>query len=342
LLQKAAVEAGAELMDRTRVTSLVRMKDRVAGVRVVTARGDRLFSAGLVVGADGRHSTIARLVEAGEYFGYDGARAGFWGYWNAPSFWKTDPAYGFDVYFSHCDDETGVIFPTDHDQLLIGSWPSVDRADHWRADPEGTLLAVLASEPAIGPLIREGRPVGKVVGTVRERFFFRTGAGNGWALVGDAGHHKDFVIGDGITEALLQARSLATAIGANTDSALTRWWRARDVEALPWYFVGKEAGAAGPLPELHRLFISGVAAQPELKARIVEMIERRRSPVEMVSGSAILGRTLAAAVLGRPRVIGDLWAASQRTASMLREWRTLRRLLSEAERQAARDERLAA
>ena len=29
------------------------------------------------------------------------------------------------------------------------------------------------------------------------------GVGPGWALVGDAGHHKEFVIGDGITEALL-------------------------------------------------------------------------------------------------------------------------------------------
>ena len=81
---------------------------------------------------------------------------------------------------------------------------------------------------------------------MKERYFFRRAAGNGWTLVGDAGHHKEFVIGDGITEALLQARSLASAIRQGTDAALYRWWRARDVEALPLFFLGQDEGALGP------------------------------------------------------------------------------------------------
>src|SRR5256885_11978913 len=46
----------------------------------------------------------------------------------------------------------------------------------------------------------------KIRGTAKERFFFRRAAGSGWALVGDAGHHKEYLLGDGITEALIQAR----------------------------------------------------------------------------------------------------------------------------------------
>ena len=75
---------------------------------------------------------------------------------------------------------------------------------------------------------------GQVRGTVSERHFFRTATGPGWVLVGDAGHHKDWLVGDGITEALLQARSLAVAITVSTDEALTQWWRARDVAGIAW------------------------------------------------------------------------------------------------------------
>ena len=330
LLQQAAVGAGAELLDRTRVTSLLRENGRVAGVRAVSAGGERTFTASLVVGADGRHSTVARLVEAEEYLGYDAGRAGFWGYWNAPSRWKSDPAYRFDMYFSHRAGQTGVIFPTDHDQLLIGSWPSMERAGEWRADPEGTLRGVLASEPQIGPLIAGTGPVGRVVGTVKERFFFRTGAGPGWVLVGDAGHHKDFVIGDGITEALLQTRALAPAVMAGTSEALTRWWYARDVAALPWYFFGKEAGAPGPLRELYRVVLSRLDAHPWLKARMFEVMERRRSHFEMNTGWQVLWWTLVAAARGRPRVIGELLAAGRRTLPMYLEWRSRKRLLAES------------
>ncbi|MDP3773753.1 MAG: NAD(P)/FAD-dependent oxidoreductase [Gemmatimonadales bacterium] len=331
LLQQAAVGAGAELRDRTRVVSLVREDGRVIGVRAVSGGRETVVTADLVVGADGRHSTVAGLVEAQEYLGYDARRAGYWAYWDAPSFWKTDPAYRCDMYFSHLAGETGVIFPTDHDQLLIGSWPPADRAAAWRADPDGALQATLASEPLIGPLIRDARPVGKVRGTVKERFFFRTGVGAGWALVGDAGHHKDFVIGDGITEALLQARSLAKAVIAGSDAALYRWWRARDVAALPWYFVGHEVGAPGPLPELHRLLFSQLDTLPALKARLIETIDRRRSPLELIPALQLLWWALVSALRGRPQITAELLAAAGRAAATYRELRTRRKLLAEAE-----------
>lgn len=335
LLQRAAVGAGAELRDRTRVTALVRDGARVIGVRAANGGREWTFTAGLVVGADGRQSTVAQQVGAQEYLGYDARRAGFWAYWKAPSFWHTDSAYRFDMYFSHFGGETGIIFPTDHDQLLIGSWPPSNRAPLWRADPERTLRAVLAPEPVIGPLIQNSRPDGKVRGTMKERFFFRTGVGDGWALVGDAGHHKDFVIGDGITEALLQARTLAAAIAAGSDWALTRWWRARDVAALPWYFVGKEAGAPGPLPELYRVFLSRLEANPFLKARLIDAIDRRVPPVDVFPPTRALAWALAAALRGRPRVLVELLGLAARAAEMYRELRARRALLADSELAAA-------
>src|SRR5206468_499474 len=90
LLQQAAVAAGAELRDRVRVVSLIRQDGRVRGVRVLVEDQERTFTAPLVVGADGRHSTVATLAGAEEYLGYDAPRATYWAYWDAPKCWRTD------------------------------------------------------------------------------------------------------------------------------------------------------------------------------------------------------------------------------------------------------------
>src|SRR4030095_7316558 len=140
LLRDVGASAGVEVLDHTRVTSLVRDGDRVVGVRAAGSAGqEHVFRANLIVGADGRHSTVARQVEAEEYLAYDAPRAMFWGYWNAPAFWRTEPAYPFGMYVANTDGHIRVIFQTDHDQLLIGSLPPVEQALAWRTDREVAL-----------------------------------------------------------------------------------------------------------------------------------------------------------------------------------------------------------
>ena len=332
LLQDAAASAGVEVRDRTQVTSLVRDGDRVVGVRAAGPAGEEhAFRASLVVGADGRYSTIARLVEAEEYLGYDAPRAMFWGYWNAPAFWRTDPAYPFGMYVANTAGHIRAIFQTDHDQLLIGSLPPVQQALSWRSDPDAALIADLASDSTVGPLIAGSAPNGRIRGTVKERYFFRRAAGNGWMLVGDAGHHKEFVIGDGITEALLQARSLAVAIAQGTDAALHRWWRARDVEALPYFFLGRDEGALGPPMELQQVVFSHVARMPDLRARMAATMEHRLSPEATFPVRQVLSWTLGAASRGSLRVVRDFLAISRRGSANNRELRRRQRLLAEAQ-----------
>jgi flavin-dependent dehydrogenase len=337
LLQDAAASAGVEILDRTRVTSLVRDGDRVVGVRATESGGqEHEFRASLVVGADGRHSTVARQVEAEEYLGYDAPRAMFWGYWNAPAFWRTDPAYGFGMYVANTGGHIRVIFQTDHDQLLIGSLPPVEQAATWRSNPDAALIRDLASDSTVGPLIAGSAPDGRVRGTVKERYFFRRAAGSGWMLVGDAGHHKEFVIGDGITEALLQARSLAVAIAQGTDAALHRWWRARDVEALPYFFLGRDEGALGPPMELQQVVFSNVARRPDLRARMAATMEHRLSPDATLPVRQVLLWTLGAAIRGSRRVVPDFIAIARRGSANHRELRRRQRLLAEAQNSMAR------
>jgi len=332
LLQDAAVSAGVELIDQTRVTSLVREGDRVFGVRAAGSVGqEREFRASLVVGADGRHSTIARAVEAEEYLGYDAPRAMVWGYWNAPAFWRTDSAYPFGMYVANTNGHIRVIFQTDHNQLLIGSLPPVSQALAWRTHLQAALIADLASDATTGPLVAGSAPDGPVRGTLRERYFFRKAVGDGWALVGDAGHHKEFVIGDGITEALLQARSLAVAIAQGTVAALHRWWRARDVAALPYFFLGRDEGALGPPMLLQQVVFSQVAKTPSLRARMAATMEHQLSPLETFPVKQVLGWTLRTAFRGSLRVVPEFIAMARRGSADTRELQLRQRLLAEAE-----------
>ena len=226
----------------------------------------------------------------------------------------------FGMYVANTDGHIRVIFQTDHDQLLIGSLPPVEQAMGWRTDPDVALIADLASDATTGPLIAGSAPDGRVRGTLKERYFFRRAAGNGWMLVGDAGHHKEFVIGDGITEALLQARSLASAIAQGTDAALHRWWRARDVEALPYFFLGPGRRGARASPSnfsksSFRMWrgrpLSGRGWRPRWSTS--------SRPTTTFSVRQVLWWTLGAALRGSPGLVPQFVAMGRRGSAINRE-----------------------
>lgn len=340
LVLRAAEGAGATVLDRTRVTNVVWKAGRAAGVRALRDDVEHVFSAPMVVGADGRHSTIARLVEAEEYLGYDGPRGAYWGYWKAPACWNNDPAYRFGMYIGNQHGDVRVIFHTDNDHLLIASAPLVQEIGPWRADPLGALQRNLAADEVIAPLIAGADPVEAVRGTVKERYFFRRGAGPGWALAGDAGHHKDFVIGDGITEAVLQARSLAKAIGAGGDAALLEWWRARDVEAMPYFFFAEDEGRPAPPLGLQRVVFSRAASRPDLQQRLALAVNHQLSPYDVFPLGDVVRWAAGAALRGSPGVLRDFLTMGRRGALVAREVQRRRALLEEAAA-AARAERAA-
>ncbi|WP_396230627.1 FAD-dependent oxidoreductase, partial [Frankia sp. ACN1ag] len=80
ILADAAAEAGAEVRMATRVTGLLTERGRVVGVRAVRDGHDEEIRARLVVGADGRESTVARLTGARRYNVVAGERVYHWTY----------------------------------------------------------------------------------------------------------------------------------------------------------------------------------------------------------------------------------------------------------------------
>jgi flavin-dependent dehydrogenase len=333
LLHRAAADAGAELRDQSKVVELISSETgNVHGV-VVQRHGrpkERLF-ADLVVGADGRNSTVAKLVGAGEYLGYDGPRSVYWAYWKRPSGWSP--------HEFHNDFEqrsARVIFPTDEDQLLIATVPPIEQARSWRSDHAAAYLADIRSYEPVCSHLGDGVPVGRVRGVLKPRYFFRVSAGKGWTLIGDAGHHKEFVLGLGITDALRDAHGLAEAILAGSGSGeIERRWRRRDVERVEMFRWGQELGRAEPAHAMQRLMAARVPSSPKLQYRFGDLIDGRLSPYDFIPPATAVRWAAIAALHGHTEVFAPLIGTARRRASARGERRRFKRQLRRSGRQVS-------
>lgn len=330
LLQRAAVDSGAELFPQTRAVEVLRDKrGKVSGVVTLRCGSVReRLHANLLVGADGRSSTIAKLVDANEYLGYEAPRAAYWAYWRRPTNWNPH-----EYHNSFKGTDVRVIFPTDRDQLLIATAPSVDRAQEWRRDHVAAYLADIRAYEQVSPYLGDDHPIGEVRGVLKTRYFFRCSAGPGWALIGDAGHHKEFVIGFGISDALRDAHGLAEAIIDGSPLAAERWWRRRDAERIEMFHWGRELGNAEPVNSLQRLMISRLANSPDLHKRFGEIIDGRCSPYDLIPPIDV-ARWVAAAVLlhGDAGALSSLLDATRRRAKARRDLSRCQRLVRKPDR----------
>jgi len=326
ILLEGAREAGAEVRVRCRVVDVLREGGRVVGV-VVDEDGVRSeLRAEVVVGADGRNSTVAELVGAEEYRGYDSPRCIYWAYWPRPAWYSDDPRYEGGTLVLFDDDDGRFAFPANRDQIVMGYiFPNTDDVAAFKADPEGNLVAALRAHPAFAPLV-EAPPLTKTIGLVKARFFFRRAAGPGWALVGDAGLFKDPSPGLGITDALRDARSLANAILAGGDAAIERYWRERDVASLPLFYFARDMGAVDYNNAFNRLFYERICKEPTYGTRLLDVVERRVSPYEAFGVGTVLRWTFGALLRGRFDVLKPFFKAGQVGAQVQKELKRAKRL----------------
>jgi flavin-dependent dehydrogenase len=327
LLQERAVDAGADLQPESRVVALVRTQEgRVCGVEVRRSGGrTETLDAALVVGADGRRSTVARLVAAREYLGYDGPRFAYWAYWRRPAAWDAHL-----IYNAFAGDDARIVFPTNGDRLLIATAPPLRRAPAWRGNHAAAYVADVRSFARIGSFLGHDDPVSEVRGILHPRYFFRVSAGPGWALLGDAGHHKDFVVGLGISEALRDGRCLARAVLEGGDAALERYWRQRDAQRIETFCWSRDLGEADAINGLERLVTERAPATPGIRDRLGAVMDGRLSPYRLFPPSQV-ARWVAAAVLrGRFDVIAPFLSTAFRAARVQRELGRRRRLAAGA------------
>ena len=232
LLVKAAIAAGAELHEGAVVDGLLSDGELVTGVRGRTARGGVIAErARIVIGADGKRSTIARLVGAPSYMEQPSLTCWYMTYW------ADFPCVGLEMHWR----PRRLIFalPT-HDRLTLiaVAWPHQEFA-RFRGDIAGNYRATVAQMPALAERLPEARQAGRFVGMADLPNFFRRPYGPGWALVGDASHHKDPTLARGISDAFCDADLLAEAVDAGLSSrramgeALARYEQQRNARAIP-------------------------------------------------------------------------------------------------------------
>jgi flavin-dependent dehydrogenase len=322
LLQAAATGAGAELRTETRVVELVKDGDRVAGVVVETARGRETLRAKLVVGADGRKSTVARLTGVEKYLASPMTRSAYFFYCPTPAIWRTDARYkDWDMFQGWEGDGMRYVFQCDGDLLLMLACPPQAEGRTWGQDYKAKTLEYLKASEITRPLAEAAEPIGKGVSFLHADFFYRRPVGPGFALVGDAGNFKDFVTGHGMTDAFLGAQRLHGTILENDESAFARYWRQRDAETLPLYLDAQRLGEVGFNDAFARLVFEHAGRSPELSARFLAVADRRISPLDAFSPGEIGRMIFSAAIRGRFDAIGAFLTTARRMAGYSREIR---------------------
>jgi 2-polyprenyl-6-methoxyphenol hydroxylase-like FAD-dependent oxidoreductase len=254
LLLEAARAAGAEVRERFAVEELLSEDGRVAGIRG-REKGGRAVAetARLVVGADGKHSMVARTVGAPAHHELPPRTMGCYTYWEGL------PLQGGELY-ARDRRMTGAWPTNDGLTMTYVAWP-VEEFAAFRADVEGSFLATLDQAGDLGQRARAARRAERFRASPDLPNRIHRPWGPGWALAGDAGLVMDPITGQGIGDALRDAELLAGALQAGLGGrrplaeALAGYERDRDRAALPMYrFTTDLAAFAPPGPEQRALF----------------------------------------------------------------------------------------
>jgi 2-polyprenyl-6-methoxyphenol hydroxylase-like FAD-dependent oxidoreductase len=273
LLVDAARAAGADLRERFVVENVVTANDRVVGIRGRADDGGMVQErARLVVGADGRHSLVARCVGAPIYRETPPSSVAAYTYWSGVH------VDGGEMYGRAGQRRMVGVWPTNDDLIITYVAAPIAELDRVRADPEGHLLQTLDRCGDLGERVRAGRREHRVVVTPDVPNRVRRPYGQGWALVGDAGLVMDPVTGMGIADAFRDADMLTEAVeagfgtGSSLDTTLRGYHRSRDEVALPMYEFTTELAAFRPLRPEQRLLFDALADKPAEVDRFLAML----------------------------------------------------------------------
>jgi menaquinone-9 beta-reductase len=238
ILVEAARSAGAEVRFGTSVTGLRR--DRTGRVTGITGRtgAERLeVGADLVVGADGRHSAVARHAGAGAAHVAPASSGLIYRYFRGVA------ADGYNWHFTP-GSAAGVI-PTNDGLACVFVATSAERLRReLDAGAEAGLRRILAeAAPELADRLDHHGAAGPPRVFPGLPGYLRDAAGPGWALVGDAGYFKDPITAHGITDALRDAEILARVVTCQGPGAVARYQAERDELSLRLFRVSGRIAA---------------------------------------------------------------------------------------------------
>lgn len=280
ILVQAASEAGAELREGFLAQELLVEGDRVTGIRGHDARGKFVSEkATLVIGADGKHSMVARTVRAPIYHSRPVFCCAYYAYWSDVA------VEGVEMY----PREHRIIYaaPTNDGKTLVAiQWPRHE-FHAVRRDIPGHFFETLEDyTPHLASRVHQGKQEERFVGTGDLPNFFRKPYGSGWALVGDAGHFKDPILAHGISDAFHDAELLAEAVDSGLAGrrplyeALAGYAQQRDEFALPLYELNCQMAALEPPPPDMQRLLSALRDDPAEVERYIATLTGTLAPSE--------------------------------------------------------------
>lgn len=277
------------------VRDVLRDRDgRVVGV--VGGAPQERIAAGCVVGADGRFSVVARCVrapvieEANEH-----TSTVYYAEWEdvAPT---RDGRHGGHV----CTTGRGLdvlFFAMPGGRFSVNTHARSDRVDI-KGDAQRYYLDTLRSIPECARRLAGARQVTEVVGLKRIENGYRQAGGPGWALVGDALHHKDPVDGQGIYDALLGAKLLDAALASarSHDEAVAAYARAVRAATRPMFLattarLRRELYEEPPVAVI-RTLLRWMMGDPQYQTQFLRYLGRDVAADEWMTGGLIAGAVL--------------------------------------------------
>ena len=294
ILVDAAVHAGAELREHFSVDEILIEDGVVVGMR---GRGEDGISvterARVVVGADGRNSSIVKAVKPEQY---NEKPALMWSYY---SYFEGLPVDGFEIVVR--PDRGWAAAPTNEGlTMLVVGWPAAE-ANAYKADAEANFLATLELAPAFAARVRRATRVERFTGASVPNYF-RAPFGPGWALVGDAGYSKDPITAQGIPDAFRDAERCASALDAvlsgcrTFDDAMSAYQVERDTLAGPIYDFTTQLATLETPPEPFQQLLGAIHGNPEVMDEFVSLTAGTVSPLDFFDPSHI-GRIMSAATV---------------------------------------------
>jgi 2-polyprenyl-6-methoxyphenol hydroxylase-like FAD-dependent oxidoreductase len=280
LLVDAASEAGAEVREGFIVEEILREDGIVMGIRGRDRDGTQVVErARVVIGADGRHSLVAKAVAPEQYNERPELVCAYFAYWsNLPMNGRFEtyirPGHGFAAVPTH-----------DGLTLVVGGWPR-DQFEERKRDLEASYLALVDAVPEFAARLRHARRESKIFGAISPNFF-RKPFGRGWALVGDAGYTKDPITAQGMSDAFRDSELLASALDATLsggqpfDVALGAYQAARDEQSMPMYEMTCQIALMQPPPPEMQQLVGAIQGKQEAMDLFCRVNAGVSSPMEL-------------------------------------------------------------
>lgn len=235
LIEQAEALDTVTFMPRTSARGLMKEGGRVIGLHLETEGRAWTAYSEWVAGADGKNSNIAAWAGAQKYRETKPLRPVLYGYYTGVEPLR-EPV---TEIFLH-EGRIGFVFPMEKNRDCLGIEIHPEEFASMMKAPKDTFEQTFNQFYGMKQRLKQASLQGKIIGTPGMPNFFRNAYGEGWVLLGDAGHSKDPSTGLGINDAFLQSFLLADAFqqmdeGVDWKTALDRFQKQRDEQLLPGF-----------------------------------------------------------------------------------------------------------